>query len=152
MDALAGFKIGMPNAWTQSISVPVVAINDAAFGFHLDVDLNYWLYSGPLNQAKYLQSLASAAHKGHGYKELLLGKVNFDALGGYRSAAGAELKYSWNSVALGYNVTELVVLVTLSTSAGSQPYEFELTAPTSDWGTARAIMTTALPTFRPLPG
>jgi hypothetical protein len=152
MDALAGFKIGMPDAWTQSVSVPMAAINDAALGFHLDIDLNYWLYSGPLNQAKYLQSLAAAAHKGHGYKEQLLGKVNFDTLGGYRSAAGAELKYSWKSVALGYNVTQLVVLVTLSTSAGSQPYEFELTAPTASWGTARAVMTTALPTFRPLPG
>jgi eukaryotic-like serine/threonine-protein kinase len=152
MDALAGFKIGMPNAWTQSISIPVAAINDGTYGFHLDVNLSYWLYSAPLNEAKYLQSLAAAAHKGHGYKELLLGKVNFDALGGYRSASAAELKYTWNSVSLGYNVSELVVLVTLNTAAGSQPYEFDLTAPTSDWGTARAILTAAVPTFRPLPG
>jgi hypothetical protein len=152
MDALAGFKLGMPDAWTQSVNAPIAAISNGLYGFHLDVNLSYWLYAGPLNEAQYLQSVAAAAHKGHGYKELLLGKVNFDALGGYRSASAAELKYSWNSVALGYNVTELVVLVTLNTSAGSQPYEFELTAPTATWGTARAILTAALPTFRPLPG
>jgi eukaryotic-like serine/threonine-protein kinase len=151
MAAVAGFKIGMPDAWTQSISIPVAAMNDAAYGFHLDVNLSYWLYAGPLNEAQYLQSLAATAHKGHAYKELLISKVNFDALGGFRSATAAELKYSWKSVALGYNVTELIVLVTLDTTAGSQPYEFELTAPTANWGTARAIMTTALPTFRPLP-
>jgi hypothetical protein len=152
MDALAGFKIGMPDAWTQAVSVPVAELNDAASGFHLDVNLSYWLYVSPLNEAQYLQSLAATAHKGHGYKELLLSKVNFHALGGYQSASAAELKYSWNSATLDYNVTELVVLVTLNTSAGSQPYEFELTAPTSTWGTARGILTTALPTFRPLPG
>ncbi len=152
MDALAGFKIGMPDAWTQVVSVPVAEMNDAASGYHLDVNLSYWLYVSPLNQAQYLQSLAATAHKGHGYKELLLSSVNFHALGGYKSASAAELKYSWKSVALGYNETELVILVTLNTSAGSQPYEFELTAPTSTWGTAREILTTALPTFRPLPG
>lgn len=152
MDALAGFKIGMPDAWTQAVSAPVAKMNDAADGFHLDVDLSYWLYAGPLSEAQYLQSVAATAHKGHGYKELLLSKVNFHALGGYRSASAAELKYSWNSVSLGYNETELVVVVTLSTSAGSQPYEFELMAPTSTWGTARGILTSALPTFRPLPG
>jgi hypothetical protein len=152
MDALAGFKIGMPDAWTQALNVPLAQLNDGADGFHLNVNLSYWMYLTPLSEAQYLQSLAATAHKGHGYKELLLSTVNFSALGGYRSAGGAELKYSWNSASLGYNETELVVLVTLSTSAGSQPYEFDLTAPTSTWSTARGILTAALPTFRPLPG
>jgi len=151
MDAVAGFKIGMPDAWTQAVNAPIAAINDNVAGYSLDVNLSYWAYATPLSEAQYLGSVAAKAHKGHGFEELLLSNVNFAALGGYTSAPGAELKYSWNSATLGYRVTELVILVTLNTSAGSQPYEFELRAPTATYGAARAILTTALPTFRPLP-
>jgi hypothetical protein len=152
MDAVAGFKLGMPDLWTQTVNAPVAQLNQAARSFHLAVNLSYWEYSGPLREAQYLQSLAASAHKGHGYKELLLSTTNFEALGGFRSAKVAELKYSWNSAALGYNETELILLMTLSTSAGGQPYEFELWAPTQTFGAARSILTTATPTFRPLPG
>ena len=152
MDAVAGFKIGMPDLWTQSVSAPVAQLNQAARSFHLAVNLSYWEYTKPLREAQYLQGLAAAAHKGHGYKELLLSTTNFESLGGFRSATVGQLKYSWNSASLGYNVTELIWLMTLSTSAGSQPYEFELWAPTQTFGAARGILTTATPTFRPLPG
>jgi len=152
MDAVAGFKVGMPDLWTQSVSVPVAQLNQAARSFHLAVNLSYWEYTKPLREAQYLQGLAAAAHKGHGYKELLLSTTNFESLGGFRSATVGQLKYSWNSASLGYNVTELIWLMTLNTSAGSQPYEFELWAPTQTFGAARGILTTATPTFRPLPG
>jgi hypothetical protein len=152
MEAVAGFKIGMPDLWTQSVNVPVAQMNQVARGFHLAVNLSYWDYAKPLREAQYLQSLAAAAHKGHGYKELLLGTTNFESLGGFRSATAGQLKYSWNSASLGYNVTELIWLTTLSTSAGAQPYEFELWAPTQTFGAARGILTTATPTFRPMPG
>lgn len=152
MGAIAGFKIGMPTLWTQTVSAPVAHLNQIARSFHLAVDLSYWLYTKPLREAQYLQSQAAAAHKGHSYKELVLGTTNFSSLGGFRSASAAELKYSWTSASLGYNETELVLLVTLSTSAGPQSYEFELWAPTQTFGSARSILTTAMPTFRPLPG
>lgn len=152
MGAVAGFKIGMPVLWTQSVSAPVAHMNQTVRSFHLSVDLSYWLYSKPLREAQYLQSQAAAAHKGHGYKELLLSSTNFSSLGGFRSATAAELKYSWNNASLGYNQTELIILVTLSTSAGPQSYEFELWAQTQTFGSARSVLTTALPTFRPLPG
>ena len=152
MGALAGFKIGMPVLWTQSVSAPVAHLNQTVRSFHLAVDLSYWLYTRPLREAQYLQNQAAAAHKGHKYKELLLTTTNFTSLGGFRSATAGELKYSWNNASLGYNETELVVLVTLNTSAGPQSYEFELWAPTQTFGSARSILTTALPTFRPLPG
>ena len=152
MATVAGFKIGMPDLWTQSVSPPVAHLNQAVGGSQLTVDLSYWLYPGPLREAQYLQSQAASAHKNHGYKELLLTTANFTALGGFRSATAAELKYSWNSPTLGYNETELVLLVTLNTTAGAQPYEFELTAPTQTFGSARSVLTTAMPTFRPLPG
>jgi tRNA A-37 threonylcarbamoyl transferase component Bud32 len=152
LGALAGFKIGMPVLWTQGVSAPVAHLNQVARSFHLAVDLSYWLYTRPLREAQYLQNQAAAAHKGHKYKELLLTTTNFTSLGGFRSATAGELKYSWNNASLGYNETELVVLVTLNTSAGPQSYEFELWAPTQTFGSARSILTTALPTFRPLPG
>ena len=152
MDAVAGFKVGVPTLWTQTISVPVAQLNQSARAFHLAVNVSYWQYSGPLREAQYLQTAAAAAHKNHGYRELLLATTNFQSLGGFRSATAAELKYSWNSTSLGYNETELVILVTLNTSAGAQPYEFELWAPTQTFGSARSILTTAMPTFRPLPG
>ena len=152
MGALAGFKIGMPALWTQSVSAPVAHLTQTVRSFHLAVDLSYWLYTRPLREEQYLQNQAAAAHKGHKYKELLLTTTNFTSLGGFRSATAGELKYSWNNASLGYNETELVVLVTLNTSAGPQSYEFELWAPTQTFGSARSILTTALPTFRPLPG
>jgi hypothetical protein len=152
MGTLAGFKIGMPVLWTQEVSAPVAHLNQTVRSFHLAVDLSYWLYTRPLREAQYLQNQAAAAHKGHKYKELLLTTTNFTSLGGFRSATAGELKYSWNNASLGYNETELVVLVTLNTSAGPQSYQFELWAPTQTFGSARSILTTALPTFRPLPG
>jgi hypothetical protein len=152
LGAVAGFKIGMPDLWTQSVSPPVAHLDQAVRGFHLAVDLSYWLYTNPLREAQYLQSQAAAAHKNHGYKKLLLTTTNFTSLGGFRSATAAELKYSWNTATLGYNETELIILVTLQTTAGAQPYEFELSAPTQTFGSARAVLTTAIPTFRPLPG
>ncbi|HXW45766.1 MAG TPA: protein kinase [Streptosporangiaceae bacterium] len=151
MGAVAGFEIGLPDPWTQSVSPPIAQLVQSARSFHLAVDLNYWQYAAPLREAEYLQTQAAAAHKGHGYLELLLSAINFQAVGGFRSAAAAELKYSWNSASLGYNVTELVVLVTLNTASGSQPYEFALSAPTSTFSAARGILSTAMPTFRPLP-
>ena len=152
MGALAGFKIGMPVQWTQSVSAPVAHLTQTVRSFHLAMDLSYWLYTRPLREAQYLQNQAAAAHKGHKYKELLLTTTNFTSLGGFRSATAGELKYSWDNASLGYNETEFVVLVTLNTSAGPQSYEFELWAPTQTFGSARSILTTALPTFRPLPG
>jgi hypothetical protein len=152
MATIAGFKIGMPVLWTQSVAAPVAHLNQIARSFHLAVDLSYWLYTKPLREAQYLQSRAASAHKGHKYKEQLLTTTNFTSLGGFRSATTGELKYSWNDASLGYNETELVLLVTLNTSAGPQSYEFELLAPTQTFGSARSILGTALPTFRPLPG
>lgn len=152
MGTAAGFKIGMPDLWTQTVSPPVAEMSQSVRDFHLLVDLSSWLYSEPVREAQYVQNQAASAHKGHGYKELLLTKTNFTSLGGFRSAAAAELRYSWHSSVLGYGETELVILVTLNTSAGPQPYEFELVAPTQTAGSADSVLSAALPTFRPLPG
>jgi hypothetical protein len=150
MGSLAGFKIGMPSPWTQSIGVQIAHLNQPTRGFHLNVNLSYWEYAKPLREAQYLQSAAAASHK-HGYRELVLTAIGFEQVGGFRSAQAAELKYTWHNPTLG-NFTELVILVTLSTKSGDQPYEFALWSPASTYPTASGVLDTAMPTFRPLPG
>jgi eukaryotic-like serine/threonine-protein kinase len=151
MDALAaGFKIGMPDAWVQSVSGQVGHLTQSVRDFHLTVNLAGWVYAGPLREAQYLENRAAKAHP-NDYRVLLLTSVGFKAMGGYRSASAAELKYSWYNATQAIDYTELDLLVTLSTTAGSQPYTFALWAPTGTFGSARGIFNTALPTFRPLP-
>jgi hypothetical protein len=151
MDApAAGFKIGMPDAWTQSVSGEVAHLTQSARNFHVSVNLAYWVYAKPLREAQYLQVQAAKAHPNE-YRVLLLSSVGFKTLGGYRSASAAELKYSWYNANQGIYYTQLDLLVTLSTSAGSQPYEFALWAPSGTFGSARSILGTAMPTFRVLP-
>jgi eukaryotic-like serine/threonine-protein kinase len=150
VDAVAGFKIGMPDAWTESVSGQVAHLTQTGRDFHLSVNLAYWAYAKSLREAQYLQTQAAKAHKDD-YRILSLSSVGFKAVGGYRPASAAELKYSWYDTTQGTDYTELDLLVTLPTSAGSQPYAFALWAPTGAFGPARAVLGTALPTFRPMP-
>lgn len=150
MEAVAGFKIGMPDAWVQSVSGQVAHLTQSARNFHLSVNLAYWAYAKPLREAQYLQTQASKAHKNQ-YRVLLLSSVGFKAAGGYRSASAAELKYTWYNATEAIHYTQLDLLVTLSTTAGSQPYTFALWAPSGTFGSADSIFHSALITFRPLP-
>jgi eukaryotic-like serine/threonine-protein kinase len=149
MGTAAGFEIGTPALWLQSVTALSAHLDQAVRGFHLTVDLAPWTHASPLAQAQYLQQ--KAAKNDAGYKELTLAAIGFKAVGGYRSATAAELKYSWTKPSAG-NVTELVVLVTLTTTAGPQPYAFTLSAPSATFASANSILSTAMPTFRPLPG
>jgi hypothetical protein len=149
MDSTAGFKIGLPSPWTQSVAGQVAHLNQPVKGFHLTVNLGLWTYVAPLAEAKYLQGKAAATY--HGYKKLSLGAVGFQAIGGFRAAPAAELKFSWHPVT-GGTFTELVALVTLTTKSGAQPYAFRLWAPSSSFGAANGVFNTAIKTFRPLPG
>jgi serine/threonine protein kinase len=149
MSTVAGFEIGLPDAWTQSINGAVAYLSQAAKGFHLAVNLNYWLYAEPLREAQYLEAKAAKAHP-DSFRVLTLTAIGFKSVGGYRAAAAAELKYSWKNTA-GSSFTELVILVTLPTSAGAQAYQFSLWAPSSTFSVASGVLHTAMPTFRPLP-
>jgi hypothetical protein len=150
MGSLAGFKMGMPSPWTQSIGGQVVHLSQPVHNFHLNVSLSYWLYAKPLREAQYLQTQAAGSHK-HGYRELALSAVGFEQVGGFRAAQAAELKYTWTNPSLG-SFTEMVILVTLPTKSGDQPYEFALWAPAATFPAANSVLQTAMPTFRPLPG
>lgn len=144
----AGFEIGMPSPWTQNVIGQVAHLNQTARAFHLVVSLEAWTYAKPLNEARYLDSIDSTTY--HKFKTLLLRGIGFVAAGGYEPATAAELKFTWTKPDVG-KYTELIILVTLKTSSGSQPYEFALWAPSPTFASASAIFHTALHSFRPLP-
>jgi len=148
LTATAGFKIGLPAAWTQNLTGQVAHFNQPARNFHLTVNVGVWTYPKPLTEAKYLNK--KYATKYNGYTELALGAVGFKAIGGFRAAPAAELKFSWDKPSAG-SYTELVILASLSTKAGVQTYWFSLWAPSASFAAAHGVFHTALKTFRPLP-
>jgi len=149
MGTAAGFEIGMPSSWQQSVTALSVHLSQPVRDFHLTVNLAPWTYAGPLAQAQYLQLEAAKTDKG--YKDLSLGAIGFRAVGGFRTAPAAELKFSWTNPSLG-SLTEVVILVTFTTKSGVQPYTFTMSAPSATFSAARGVLYTAMPTFRPLPG
>ena len=144
----AGFKIGLPEAWTQSLTGQIVHFNQPARNFHLTVNVGLWTYPKPLAEAKYLAK--KDAKNYNDYTLLELSSVGFKTIGGFKTAPAAELKFSWDKLS-GGNDTELVILVSLTTKAGVQTYTFSLWAPTATFGAARGVLHAALKTFRPLP-
>jgi eukaryotic-like serine/threonine-protein kinase len=148
MGSTAGFKIGMPSPWRQSVIDPIAHLNQPVHDFHLMVNLARWTYVKPLAQAQYLE--AKDAKNYNGFKELSLGAVNFTAIGGFKVAPAAELKFTWTKPLAG-SYTELVILVTLTTKSGVQPYTLTVWAPTATFASAHDVFHKALMTFRPLP-
>jgi hypothetical protein len=148
LTSTAGFKIGLPSAWTQSLTGQVAHFNQPARNFHLTVSVGVWTYATPLAEAKYLNKKYAAKY--NGYKELALGAVGFNSIGGFKAAPAAELKFSWDKSS-GGNYTELVILTSLDTKAGVQTYWFSLWAPSATFTAAHGVFHTALKTFRPLP-
>ncbi len=144
----AGFKIGLPSPWTQNYTALIAHLNQPAKGFHLNVNLDLWTYVKPLAEARYLQKTYAATYKG--YKKIFVTPVGFASIGGFRAAPAAELKFSWHPLTGGTS-TELVLLVTLGTKSGSQPYAFHLWAPSATFGSASGVLHGAIKTFRPLP-
>ena len=148
MGSTAGFEIGMPVLWKQSISGLSAYLSEPVTNFHLTVNLAHWTYAGALAEAQYLQ--AKYAKADPGYKLLALAAIGFKSIGGFEAAPAAELKFKWTKPSTGI-VTELVVLVTLTTKSGVQPYSCTLWAPTATYSLADGVFQKAMPTFRPLP-
>jgi eukaryotic-like serine/threonine-protein kinase len=149
MGSTAGFKIGMPVAWKQAVAVLVAHLNQPARNFHLAVGLWTWTYAKPLPQAQYLEGLDAASYQG--FKLLSLAAVGFKSVGGFKAGPAAELRFGWHKPS-GASFTELVILVTLDTKSGAQPYTFTLWAPASTFPAANGTFHAAMKTFRPLPG
>ncbi len=147
MGTAAGFKIGVPDAYTQSIDGMVAHLNRSARNFHIEVNLAAWKYAKSLREAQYLEKQASSHND---FKVLLLESIGFKSVA-YRSGAAAELKFSWVNATTGVAFTQLDILVTLSTASGDQPYTFIVWAPSATFSAASGTFHTALKTFRVLP-
>jgi hypothetical protein len=148
LTSTAGFKMGLPAPWTQNLTGQTAHFNQPVRNFHLTVYVGIWTYATPLAEAKYLNKKYAAKY--NDYTELALGAVGFKAIGGFKAAPAAELKFSWVKPS-GGSYTELVILASLTTEAGVQPYWFSLWAPSATYAAAHGIFHTALKTFRPLP-
>ena len=148
LGSAAGFRLGLPSAWTQSLSGQIVHFAQPAASAHLIVSVAPWTYASPLAEAAYLQRKDSAAD--NDYTRLSLNSAGFAAIGGFRPAPAAELRFRWHEPGAG-SVTELVVLVSLPTASGAQAYAITLWASSAGFGAQASMLTTALGTFRPLP-
>jgi hypothetical protein len=148
MGSVAGFEIGMPEPWTQAVSGPVAHLNQPVRNFHLAVNLGLWTFVKPLAQAQYLRGVDALTYR-H-FTLIGLQSLGFRQAGGAIAAPAAELKFSWVESS-GAKFTELVLLVTLSTKSGPQPYALTLWSPAATYGAADGVFHTALATFRPLP-
>ena len=148
LGSAAGFRLGLPSAWTQSLSGRIVHFAQPAASAHLIVSVAPWTYARPLAEAAYLQRKDSAAD--NDYTRLSLNSAGFAAIGGFRPAPAAELRFRWHKPGAG-SVTELVVLVSLPTASGAQAYAITLWASSAGFGAQASMLTTALGTFRPLP-
>jgi hypothetical protein len=148
MVSTAGFKIGLPSAWTQNLTGQIAHFNQPARSFHLTVNVGVWTYAKPLAEANYLNNKYAAKY--NDYTELYLTTAGFKAIGGFRAAPAAELRFTWDKVS-GGDYTELVILTSLTTKAGPQTYWFSLWAPSAKFAAARGVLHTALKSFRPLP-
>jgi hypothetical protein len=149
LGSAAGFKIGMPALWTQFVSGQVAHLTQPARNFHLTVGLGLWTYVKPLPEAQYLRKEDALAYRD--FTLLDLQAVGFSQAGGAIGAPAAELRFTWTKAG-GAKFTVDVLLVTLSTKSGVQPYTFTLSAPAATYGAASGVFRTALGTFRPLPG
>jgi hypothetical protein len=149
MGTTAGFKIGLPALWTQNLTGKIAHFNQPLKSYHLTINVGVWTYPKPLAEAKYLAKKDSANY--NDYTRLALTTYGFKAIGGYRAAPAAELKFSWYKLTSDAYYTEEVILVTLATKAGPQPYAFTLWAPSASFPAAHGVFDTALKTFRPLP-
>ncbi len=148
MGTAAGFKIAVPDAYTQSVDGMVAHLNRSARNFHIAVNLAAWKYVKSLREAQYLEKQASDSH--NDFKVLLLESIGFKSVA-YRSGSAAELKYSWVNATTGVAYTQLDILVTLSTASGDQPYTFSVWAPSATFSAATGTFHTALKTFRVVP-
>ncbi|HEY5360176.1 MAG TPA: protein kinase [Streptosporangiaceae bacterium] len=144
LGAAAGFVIAAPGTWQQRVQGQAVFLESSGGRAYLEVSLSPFAYARPVTQARYEQAAALARRAYPGYRLVAIQP------GQFAGAAAASWRFSWKPAGAP-RTTVLAVLVTLPTSAGSQPYELSMSAPSAYFAAARLVFYQALSTFRPLP-
>ncbi|HEX5289934.1 MAG TPA: hypothetical protein VFX25_13775, partial [Streptosporangiaceae bacterium] len=145
LGAAAGLAIAVPAHWQAHGRGQAVYLEPAGGGAGIEVSVAPFTAAQPAAQARQEQAAAIAAGQYPGYRRTAIEPTRF------RGRPAAAWRFTWRSGALA-RTTVLSLLVTLPTSAGSQPYAVTVSAPTPHFPAARKAFNTALTTFRPLPG
>jgi eukaryotic-like serine/threonine-protein kinase len=141
----AGFVIAVPEQWQARVQGQAVTLEPPAGGGGIEVSLAPFTAAQPTGQARQDQAAAILGGQYPGYRLTAIEPAEF------RGRGAAAWRFTWRSGVVS-RTTVLTLLVTLSTSAGAQPYALSVSAPTLYFPAARKVFNTALTTFRPLPG
>jgi hypothetical protein len=145
LGSAAGLAIAVPAQWQAHVRGQAVYLGPPGGGAGIEVSLAPFTAAQPTTEARQEQAAAVAAGQYPGYHRTAIEPTRF------RGRAAAAWRFTWRSGTLA-RTTVLRLLVTLPTSAGSQPYALTVSAPTVHFPAARKVFDTALTTFRPLPG
>jgi hypothetical protein len=140
----AGFVIAAPDAWRLRTEGQAAYLDPPTGSADFEISLSPFTYDRPVREARYQQATAVAAGEYPGYSPVAIQPADF------RGAAAAAWRFSWTQASAGRTAV-LTILVTLPTSAGSQPYALSVSAPPEYFAAARAAFGKSLSTFRPLP-
>jgi|SRR5450755_2101334 tRNA A-37 threonylcarbamoyl transferase component Bud32 len=138
-----GFVIAAPDAWQLRTQGQAAFLAPPASRAVVEISLSPFSNSRPVAEARYQQATALAAHEYPGYRLAAIRPTEF------MGAAAASRRFSWKP-ADAARTTVLAILVTLPTSAGSQPYALSVSAPSAYFAAAKLVFETALSTFQPL--
>ncbi|HTS99375.1 MAG TPA: serine/threonine-protein kinase [Streptosporangiaceae bacterium] len=140
----AGFEIAIPATWQASAPGPDNYLRPPAGSAFIEVSLAPFSYARPLRQATFLQAQAIRADLYPGYR--LIALTSQTLLG----APDAAWRFSWRGAGAG-RVEVLELLVSIDTTAGTQPYALTVSAPAVTFPAALTIFRQVVATFEPLP-
>jgi hypothetical protein len=140
----AGFVIAAPDAWQLRTQSQNVFLDPPAGRAQIEISLSPFRYERPVREARDQQAAALAAEEYPGYRKVAIEPADF------RGTAAASWRFSWKPAGQARTAV-LAILVTLPTSAGSQPYALSVSAPSASFAAAKSVFERTLSTFQPLP-
>lgn len=140
----AGFVTAAPDAWQLRTRGQNAFLDPPTGRAQIEISLSPFTYERPVREARDQQATAVAADEYPGYRKIAIEAADF------RGAAAASWRFSWKPAGTA-RISVLAILVTLPTSAGSQPYALSVSAPSAGFAAAKSVFAKTLSTFRPLP-
>jgi eukaryotic-like serine/threonine-protein kinase len=139
----AGFRVAVPAAWTTSRQGLASYLRPPSGSGYVEISLAPFAYARPLREAAFLQAEAIGRDAYPGYRPIAIRP------GTLLGAPDAAWRFSWQDGATRTEV--LVLLLSMDTASGTQPYALAVSAPAGTFPATAAVLREALGTFRPLP-
>ena len=140
----AGFEIAIPATWQASAPGLDNYLRPPAGSAFIEVSLAPFTYARPLREATFRQAQAIREDLYPGYRFVAL------TSGTLLGAPDAVWRFSWRGTGAA-RVEVLELLVSIDTTAGTQPYALTVSAPAVTFPAALAIFRQVVATFKPLP-